>query len=604
MCGVVGYLGYENKVAEIVQITKRLEYRGYDSAGIHATLGEGFFFYKDVGSIDNIKPSIFKAVTKISEQRPCNIISHTRWATSSPVTQANAHPHNSHRMHIVHNGIFHLDFFKNILAPINVSDTKNFINLVASSLEMHQFHFGTKEEAIPKILADIVHHQDLGDNVALMKDGDIPDKLFILITGNKKLFVSENGFVCSDLSSLSGFAKKAKILKAGIYSLELRNGHKILYRFIKSSDTQLDKRYLPFMFDTTIPKCDFDNIDMLTEIHEQANVELHRDDYLTNDAKVNLIGCGSSYNAAQFAWTLFHYLPSETKMVHVYNGNEYLLALKNTKGRFLEDLVDSNRNIFITQSGTTHDIVSCMDILEKDRRLYDVITNNPQNVEVKSPFNLLDLKCGPEFAVAATKTFTKTVLELIRFFHKKALTPQIIDSFKKSLNSIFLDEKNIKKLANSVSKYSNILILGSKTNYPIALEAALKLKEVSYIHAEGMLGSEIKHGPIALIDDKTLSIILMNNDPASEEIKNNADEIKARGGKRLFVVTNSDYKFDYYKDDMFININSFFEEDNEVTYALQSLLINVSLQLLSYYIAKEKGINPNMPRHLAKSVTV
>jgi len=606
MCGIIGYYGYRNALPIILKGLKILEYRGYDSCGL-ALFKDNIFYEKVVGRVDElIKKS------KYLERVYASIgVGHTRWATHGKVEIVNTHPifDCKEEIAVVHNGII-----------------ENFESLKKFLIEKgHKFRSQTDTEVISHLFEEMLKTNDAKEAwkktvgalegafaIVTLYKGDLflarkSSPLVIGIGKNKNEF-----FIASDVLALSKYTKKFIFLDDNEiayiidHKLKIENlvGEEIkkLVSEIKEYEVEVDKgNYETFM---------------LKEIKEQPiSIEntlrgriAFKDvipvfggfkfEEIKNLKRIIMFGCGSSYNAAVYGKYLFDRFFD----CHVENASELKYKDKNIKK---DDLL-----IAISQSGETIDVLECIRKYKEKVMKTLGIVNVVSSSIAREVEGGIYLHAGREIGVAATKTYTSQLVVLFllwlylsrkfNYINKEVGRKYIneLTILPKKIKAVFNSEEYIKKISRKYVNYTNALILARKFEYATALEAALKLKEIAYVHAEAISSGEMKHGPIALIDDKIFSIFIVPHNSVTEKVINNMEEIKARNGKILSITTKGK-NFNQIKknsDDVII-VPSCIEE-------LQPILTIIPLQLLAYYIARRKNIDVDKPRNLAKTVTV
>ena len=552
MCGIFGSLG--NKAIDEVYVgLKRLEYRGYDSFGFAALQDKSVEVVRQTGPLD-------KNVFWDNHEKDWDaVIGHVRWATNGRVSIKNSHPQFNDNFYVVHNGVVEN-------APKDELDTKWIVDL----LDLYD--------------GDVrrVYEEIQGDNAFVFinkKDGDV----WCVAKGSKRLFVTFNGYVSSDINALAGFADRTRILQNGYCQFDDYDTFIAPDNFdaiMPIAPVQQDiAQFRPILDPTGVG----DEHYMLSEIEEQEGLVkgTRFDDLsLAIDSDTDIIATGSSLHAAMFGT----YALEQNNDISVR-----CLHASQAKYRSLD-----HRIIAISQSGETKDVINAV----KNVGNFTCITNNEYSTLSDMAICSHHLNIGQENAVAATKTFTASCIKLcgaagIHF----PVHNSFAKTWPKAVQDIYNNQYEIKRVADRIIGYEHFLFLGDRQNYPIALEGALKFKEVAYVHAEGMPSSEMKHGPIALVDHRIPSLFIMTEGYSPESFSN-IQEIKSRRG--LVMVITHDEIEDDFKDIADIVISC---RDTGESFS-QSLALNIILQLLSYYIAVGRGINPDRPRNLAKCVTV
>jgi glucosamine--fructose-6-phosphate aminotransferase (isomerizing) len=610
MCGIIGYVGKRPAQKVLYDGLKRLEYRGYDSAGI-ALLEKNIVSYRAVGEVENLRDKMPAPKPEITMG-----IAHTRWATHGIPSVANTHPHadDKKEIFVVHNGIIEN-------APALRKHLQD---------EGYTFRSETDTEVIPHLIRNIMDKEglDLEESfrIALTKlegtygvavlSKDSPDCIFAARKGSPLILgVGQDEFIiASDISAFLPYTHKVVYLEDGEVIKVCRQGYEITTlenQKITSKEEELD------VSDEAIDKQGFDHY-MLKEIHEQpvsmrnalagriilkeGRVHLRGleeiDNKLEKINKVVIISCGTSYYAGMVAkqWIAnYAGLDVQVEMASEYRYSKMLLDEKS--------LV-----IAISQSGETADTIAALkEAKQKGATLFGVI-----NVVGSTIARMVDAgvytHAGPEIGVASTKAFMTqlTALYLVSVYlgAKKEMTlPEriaVLTEIQKlpALMEEWLPvwESQVTPIAKELSKYPNALFLGRTVSYPIALEGALKLKEISYIHAEAYPSGEMKHGPIALIDEAFPSLMLAPSDAVYEKNLSNLEELKARSGKVFSIVTKGDTVITEKSDGVI--------EIPDVPDSLTPFMTTIPLQLLSYQAAVLLKKNPDKPRNLAKSVTV
>lgn len=578
MCGIAAYCG--NKVAEpyLIDALKRMQYRGYDSFGITLIDDKSGLFYS----------SQFTE-SKIDNYKNCNLqfemgIAHTRWATHGKTSIFNTHPIQCDELYIAHNGTVTnvLELSCNLGRAIKIhGDTDT--EILGHWIDKH-----IRERGVQTLVSAIEQALSLvkGDYAIVFAHKKWPGLLFAGARG-MPLFLG-HGFVASDIEALAGYTKSAIRLRDNSMAIISREGMRVYNSNPKIVDLDYIQVPEPRIEDKT------PGHHMLKEIEEQVDTMSKPGPHVLYKAcpeRIFLFGCGSSYHAAlvgRYYFENISRIPCEV---------EYASQVIHRK------IPDEGVFIALTQSGETKDTIEAMRLVQG--RTLSVITNNEHSTAAKMvPADRLSLlNVGPEIGVAATKTFTAQLASLLvkagrLYYGARVHIEELVGKLANDIATVLETKKDIRAIADEVANYSNCLVFGTGVNYPIALEAALKLKEVSYIHAEGMLASEVKHGPIALIDKNTVSVFLcMHHDKDAGSITNNMAQVKARGGRVFAICDKLSHAWAMkYADDYYLIPNC-----NHLT---QPIVLAVATQLLAYYAAVKLGHNVDQPRNLAKSVTV
>ena len=583
MCSIIGYSGKNSAAPILVKGLQKMEYRGYDSVGIATESENKIVVKKGVGRVVEVSNAVQL------DKLPGNIgIGHTRWATHGKVTEKNAHPHssNSGKIAIVHNGI--VENFEELKSDLqnkgyefqSETDTEVIANLIQLNLD----ETSDVKQSIIKTVNQIKGHYSF---VVIFDDGTLAAARFHepLIVG-----VGKNGNYLS--SDVLGFIENTDdaiyvdnedfviINDSGIHIFDF-DGTPVKYQITKVSKEFAD-----------VYKGDYAHF-TIKEISEQPDTILRAVDnnqiqqFVDNIKQAKnlyITGSGTSYNAAEIA----KYLMSKFAKIKIN-------TLISSELPFSPNEIEPDSTLItISQSGESADVLEAVKIAkESNAKILSIV--NLLNSSLSQQSSLaIGLNCGPEIGVAATKSFTSQLAILYK------ITDQLCNGcvnpdWKKvsdAISHVLSNNLKIKELAKNLKEITDIYVLGRGIHLPIAREAALKLKELSYIHAEGIPGGELKHGPLALMDSNVYVIIINPRDSTYNDTLNSANEIKARGAK---IIGISDKKNDVY--DHWIEIPS-------VDEALYPIVEIVPIQLLAYYSALEKKTDPDYPRNLAKSVTV
>ena len=610
MCGIVGYIGYQKAQDIVISGLKRLEYRGYDSAGISTIENTDIKTTKIKGKISNLEEELSKRshISTIG-------MGHTRWATHGEPTTINAHPHSdvSDTFSIIHNGIIENHYtIKTFLIEKGINfksdtDTEVLIQLIAYIYKTQKLDFfNTVKSALKEVVGAY--------GIIVMKN-DEPDKLIAARHGSPLILgLGENEkFVASDPSAILEYSRNILFLDDGEIVEVNRENYSIKHI---DHDNEIIKKSKEIEYDLEqIEKGQYKHF-MLKEIFEQPNSIKESIRGRINDNNVVKLGgiydwtqeiiskkyiyftaCGTSWHAAQIGSYVLESIIK--KPVKVEYASEF---------RYRNKHIDSDSLLIaVSQSGETADTLAAI----KKAKQYGALTLGVVNAVGSSIARETDcgvyMHAGPEIGVASTKAFTSQVvtLSLLGNFIAQHLgikkSADILSDIKRLPNIIskllkLSDE--ILQISKTYANSDNFLYLGRGYQFPVALEGALKLKEISYIHAEGYPAAEMKHGPIALIDDK-MPVVVVVTQKRYEKILSNIQEVKSRGGK-LLVISAMDTKDLRDLADDFIYLDGVSEIHNSLT----PILTSIPLQLLAYHIAVIKGCNVDQPRNLAKSVTV
>jgi glutamine---fructose-6-phosphate transaminase (isomerizing) len=608
MCGITGYVGQEDVISIIISGLKRLEYRGYDSCGIAYIKNKQLKVIKEKGRISELEKIV-------SKDKNINIgIGHTRWATHGAPTKENAHPHTDckNNLALVHNGIIeNYESIKQILEKEghifkSETDSEVLVHLI------EKFYDGNLVEAVRKSLSQVVGTYGL---IVLDKDKEemvVSRKGSPLVIGLKK----NEYFVSSDVSAIIEHTKDIVFLEDHEMAVINKNGYKIFEKNNLPIEKEIQKIKLSL---DQIEKGNFKHF-MLKEIFEQSEtikntiagrIDMNKltaklggiEDALNlknidNIKRILILGCGTSWHCGMIGKYI---LEKYTGIpVSVEQASEF---------RYRDAVVDSSvLTIVISQSGETADTLSALrEAKKKGSLILGVVNVVGSTISRESDFGIYT-RAGVEIGVASTKAFTSqlVVLFLLVLYLGKykgkisdLQAKQIIEAIENIPRKTQAVLKNIETIKNIAEKYKdskNMLYLGRGVNYPLALEGALKLKEISYIHSEGIPSAEMKHGSIALIDKDMPSFFIANKDETYEKVVSNINEVKARGGKIIAITTQKNKDLENLVDDVI-----YVPEINESFTPFVNVIV---LQLFAYYVSDFLGREIDKPRNLAKSVTV
>ena len=613
MCGIVGYIGHRKAAPLVLKGLQRLEYRGYDSAGMALYENQVVSLYKTQGKVADLA-----ALANFKDANQSIGMGHTRWATHGVPSDANAHPHssNSGELTLIHNGIIeNYEALKKLLVSKGYvfnsdTDTEVLVNLIEEVQKSHQYQLG---KALQVALSQVV-----GAYAIVVFDTKKTDELVVAKLGSPLAvgIGDQEYFIASDASPFIEYTNKAVYLED--YQLAIIKQDRPPKILSIATDTFTDYyiQELELSLDA-IEKGGYDHF-MLKEIYEQpraikdtyrgrllaedglikmAGIEEHLDKFL-NAKRIIIVACGTSWHAGLVAEYILEDLvriPVEVEYASEFKYRNPIITSK--------DVV-----IAISQSGETADTLAAIKLAqEKGAFVFGVCNVVGSTISRVSDAGAYT-HAGPEIGVASTKAFTTQimVLSLMALRIAKAKESISVAQFKEIMNELelipqkieiaLLANQHILEIAHTYKTKHNCLYLGRGVNFPVALEGALKLKEISYIHAEGYPAAEMKHGPIALIDENMPVIVVAINKGHYEKTVSNIQEIKSRKGKIIAIVTEGDTTVRELADHVI--------EVPETLECLSPLLTTIPLQLLSYHIAVLLNKNVDQPRNLAKSVTV
>jgi len=584
MCGIIGYKGPRNANTIVLNGLKKLEYRGYDSWGLAANCGDITVVKNTgkVGEVDNFN---------IGESHAA--IGHTRWATHGGVTRGNAHPHLScdKKIALVHNGIIeNYQELRRFLESrghsfASETDTEVIVHLVEEYMNGTGF-VGAVRKTLKQLkgsYAIVVIHKDYDEIIGAKKDSPL-----VVGIGDKEYFLS------SDVPAFIDYTKDVVFLDDN----EMVVVNKIPHYYNSLTGEEIEKEIKKIEWDAEqATKGDFEHF-MIKEISEQNETILKaisRDDKrimevakMVNDAfGVFFVGCGTSNYAALTASYVFSKITK--KHINVVSGSEFPY--------YEHFLTDKTLVIAISQSGETADVIQAIKTAKKKGAKVLSIVNVMGSTVMRLADDSMLMNVGPEICVVSTKAYTAelAILTLLAYActGKLGEGKEMLRKAAEETKQLTSAETRVKlvELASKLKDKRDIFLIGRGTNYPSAMEGALKIKEVSYIHAEAFPGGELKHGPIALIEKGVPCIVLVSNDEAKNETLNNAMEVKSRGGYIIGVAPENNEIFDYH-----LKVPDLGEG---------SAITNIiPIQILAYYLALLRECDVDKPRNLAKSVTV
>ncbi len=606
MCGIVGYIGDKKATPILINGLLRLEYRGYDSAGIAVMEGNNIVVKKDKGRVNNLYN-----LEGIDSLKGTTGIAHTRWATHGKPSKENSHPHmdNSGSFAVVHNGIIeNYHELRNFLIEkgytfSSQTDTETIPNLI--------HYYFTKENDVLKAIKSTCN--DLKGSYALeILAVSENDKMFVVRKDSPLVIGKGNGenYISSDIPAILSYTKDFYLLDDN----EIVELTKDNVTFYDKDLNRIDKPIKSIEWGAASAEKDGYEDFMLKEINEQPNairetigakldnghIEIEdlnfTKEYLESLNKIYIVACGTAMHAGLVAKTIFEKLCKIPVEVDIASEFRYRDPIVN----------DKTLAIYISQSGETADTIAALKLAKSKGAKTLAISNVIGSSITREADYSIYTHAGPEIAVASTKAYTSQVVLLSilgLYFAEKLETADLeeIKELKKDIlrlpsqvEEILKDLEEIKEFAKRVYKEKDMFFLGRGTDYAVSLEGSLKLKEISYIHSEAYASGELKHGPIALIENGVTVVATMTDERLVEKSISNVQEVVTRGAKVL-LITSEDIKNDGF--DTVIKIpktNPF----------ISPILSVIPMQVLSYYISKEKGLDVDKPRNLAKSVTV
>jgi glucosamine--fructose-6-phosphate aminotransferase (isomerizing) len=614
MCGIIGYVGTRDVVPVLIGGLKKLEYRGYDSAGVAVVNGSGVDPAVEViraeGKLSNLE-------LKLEDHALHGTfgMGHTRWATHGKPNENNAHPHRdcTGNVVVIHNGIIEnfLPLKQRLKAQGHEFKSETDTEVVAHLIEEYRKGGMSFVEAVKKALKELDGHYAL-----VMLAADEPGTIIAAKQGPPLVIGLGEGenIVASDVAPLLSYTRNIIYLEDGEYAV--LDDKKV--EVFTADDQKVDRPPTKILWDAVMAEKEGYRHYMLKEIHEQSRAvrdtftgrmfeesgEVYFNDLQFTPEewsridRVHIVACGTSWHSGLVGKFL---LESAGRIpVEVDYGSEY---------RYREPIIDERTLVIgVTQSGETADTIAGMQEAKRKGAKLISICNVLGSAATRMSDGVIYTNAGPEIGVASTKAFTTQLValyllslyirqlrgddkdEIRRAMHELSTIPHKIEHLLKS------QEKKIQQLANRYHNAQDFLFLGRGVHYPIALEGALKLKEISYIHAEGYPAGEMKHGPIALIDENMPIVAIATRTSVYDKVVSNLQEVKARDGKLIAICDEGDDAMQKLADE-FIEIPQTIEP-------LQPILAVIPTQLLAYYIALRRGCDVDQPRNLAKSVTV
>ena len=606
MCGIIGIVGNEPVADRLVDGLRRMEYRGYDSAGV-CTLDDGALIRRRAeGKLNNLVAEL------VQQPAPGEIgIAHTRWATHGAPTAQNAHPHATEQVALVHNGI--IENYKELRAELRdagrtlESDTDS--EVVAHLVSRLVEEGSTPQDAVASVLPRL-----RGAFALAIAFRDHPDLLIGARRGSPLVvgFADGETYIGSDALALAPLTQQISYLEEGDWVVVTRDGATIF----DAENTQVEREITTSGASAAaVEKGNYRHF-MQKEIFEQPTVVaqtlgsyLHRADNsialpqfdfdLSQIRRVTIVACGTSFYAgmvAKYWFEQFARVPVDIDVASEFRYRDPVLE-------------EGGLALFISQSGETADTLAALRHCKENGQTIGVIVNVPTSSMAREADLLLPTHAGPEIGVASTKAFACQLAVLAALAAHMAVKKGLMSRDEEQevvrhlleapacLNAALDHDDDIASMAHLIAPARDVLYLGRGPDYPMALEGALKLKEISYIHAEGYASGEMKHGPIALIDDKVPVIVLAPSGPLFEKTVSNMEEVRARGGQ-VVLISDAD-GLEQAGEGCLATI-----EMPKVHPLIAPLVYAVPVQLLAYHVACVKGTDVDQPRNLAKSVTV
>lgn len=591
MCGIVGCVGKNNGREYIINGLKTLDYRGYDSAGVAFLKQDNIEIYKDAGSVEHVNSLIPSSVNGEV------LIGHTRWATHGRPNKINSHPHLSYdgEFALVHNGIVErfaehkASLIKKGVTFNSDTDSEVIVNMIAL--------FYKEEKDVLKAIRKVMDEIDGSYAVALIHKGE--ERLYVMKNVSPLLIgIGENyNLVASDASPMIEYTNKFIELGDKEYGYVDKSSYKIF----DSSQKEVFKKLISK--DISLVKHDLNGYEhyMLKEIEEIPSVITRLVDHYVMGDKYNFdegliekirqsdhiifLGCGTSYHASLVGGRYFEemleiptasYIASEWAFHPMFPGKKPFI-------------------VFISQSGETADLIHCLNIVKKHKYDTLLITNTSGSTLERGCAYSLNIQAGVEVSVASTKAYAAQVAMLLLLVGAVKKDNKIAKDIIKALpiiKTIKEKQNDIKNVANIIKDKQSIFYIGRGYDYYLSLEASLKLKEISYIHSEAIAGGELKHGPIALIENDTPVIVFITDNMTANSMRGNIEEVKSRGA-RVFVISTKELA----KESDTIVIERY-------PNYLSSIIVSSVAFYLAYYTSLAKGYDVDKPRNLAKSVTV
>ncbi|MGQ9569788.1 MAG: glutamine--fructose-6-phosphate transaminase (isomerizing) [Thermodesulfovibrionales bacterium] len=607
MCGIIGYIGKRNAVSVVMEGLKRLEYRGYDSAGVAFFSGSSIEIRRCIGKIKDLA-SMLELENPVSK----TAIGHTRWATHGRPSEENAHPHRSNSIVLAHNGIIENYLYlkermiKKGYKFKSETDTEVLCHLIEDSVKKYQF-----EDAVREALKEVK-----GTYAVIIIKEDEPEKIIGVRKDSPLVIGLGDGefFIASDIPAFLNYSRDAVFIDDN--EMVILNNEGFVIKDLDGKTVKKDIWSIPWNL-SMAEKGGYRHF-MLKEIYEQPRAigdtlrgrfnpelgEVNFTEFGLNDneikdfTKIFIVACGTSYHAALIGKYMIEELSRISTEVDIASEFRYRRPL----------IGPGDLTILITQSGETADTLAALREAKKLGARTLSICNVVGSTCSRESDKVFYTHSGPEIGVASTKAFTTQIVALYLFAIGMGKARGVISSdlsiellkelllLPRKVEEAMSIDGEIANIAKEVFKAKGFLYLGRSINYPIALEGALKLKEISYIHAEGYAAGEMKHGPIALIDEELPVIVIAPKDNLFQKLISNIQEVKSRGGKVLAITDDSDNEIFKISDKCIIVPHT--------NIYLTPVMMAIPVQLLAYHVGVLRGCDVDKPRNLAKSVTV
>jgi len=587
VCSIIGYKGKSPAAPILVNSLKRMEYRGYDSVGVATLEGGKILVKKGVGNVEKVNSNL--AMESMAGHAG---VGHTRWATHGAVTDSNAHPHSAcnNNIVVVHNGIIenYKELKEGLISSGHVFTSQTDSEVIAHLLEVYYAQFSSVKKAMTETCKKL---RGAFAFVAVFNDGTIAgaryEEPLIIGVANGGYFLSSDVLGFIEFTDRAIFLDNRDIAIMDSTKLELFNFEgEAVARPIAQVAWELGAADKGKYAHYTLKEINEQKSTLADAMSQNVDTVEKFCDAIKSAASLYITGSGSSYHAALVA-----------KQVLAKFAKIRVEAVISSEFQYVLESMDSKSVLIaISQSGETADVLNSAKLVKRMGAKILSIVNVPTSSLALQSDHFLLINCGPEIGVAATKSFTGQLAVIYNIINRLCggcLGADIASQLAAAAEKILAGQENIAKIAAQLKDATDVYILGRSIHYPIALEGALKLKELAYVHAEGIAAGELKHGPLALMEKNTVVILINPHDSTFGDTISNAHEIKARGATVIGISDSKEEIYDYW-----IEIPRL---EQEMLYPIESVM---PLQILAYYMALERNANPDYPRNLAKSVTV